>query len=315
MLSSLLLVCGVVQALAQPDWPSRSIKLIVPFAAGGNTDILGRMLAERIERKLGASVVVENKPGAGANIGAEAAARSPGDGYTVFIGTASTHGINSTLYKKLRYDPLADFEPIVLVARSPLYLCVTAKLPIASVADLVAYGRGDARKLSFGSVGVGSPHHLAGELFKRRTGIDMTHVPSRGSSPAIADLIAGNIQLMFDATSIAQAADGGLRVLAVASRKRWSATPEVPSMTEQGIADFEVGGWFALFAPARTPDAIVGRINTEINAMLTEEATIAKLRTIGLLPAGGSVAALKAFIRDELVKWGEMVRISGATLD
>jgi tripartite-type tricarboxylate transporter receptor subunit TctC len=302
-------------AKAQQDWPTRPIKLIVPFPAGGNTDILGRIIAERIQKETGGTVVIENRPGAGANIGAEAAARSPADGYTLFIGTASTHGINKTLYKELRYDPVADFDPIILVARSPLYLVVTAKLPVGTVAEFIAYAKQNAGKVSYGSVGKGSPHHLAGELLKRRTGIEMMHVPYRGSAPALTDLIGGTIQFMFDATAIAQAKGGQLRVLAVASKERWKVTPEIPSLAEQGVPDFEVGGWFALFAPAKTPPAVLGRVNAIVNGMLKDEAVVKRLNAIGLAPAGGTGAEMAALVKSELVKWGDMVRLSGATIE
>ncbi|MCC7345995.1 MAG: tripartite tricarboxylate transporter substrate binding protein [Variibacter sp.] len=315
LLAACLLLGAVVPVLAQQAWPARPVKLIIPFAAGGNTDILGRIIAERLEKSVGATLVVENRPGAGANIGAEAAARSPGDGYTFFIGTASTHGINATLYKELRYDPVGDFEPVVLLARSALYLVVSTKTPVTSFEQLVAYVKANAGKVSYGSVGIGSPHHLAGETLKRRLGLDMTHVPYRGSAPALMDLIGGSIQVMFDATAFAMAKDGTLRVLAVARKNRWSVAPDVPTIAELGVADFEFDGWFGLFAPKGTPAAVVQRISSELNAALKEKAVVDKLHTIGLEPGGGTSSELKQFVASELVKWGEVVRSSGAKVE
>jgi tripartite-type tricarboxylate transporter receptor subunit TctC len=296
-------------------WPTKPIRYIVPYPAGGNTDITGRLIGQKLSEALGQPIVIDNLPGAGANIGAAAAARAAPDGYTLFQGTGSTHGINSALFPKLPFDPVKDFVPIVLLVESPLFLVVNPDLPVKSVPELVAYAKAHPGKLSFGSVGNGSAHHLAGELLKLRAGLDMVHIPYRGSAPALQDLMGGQIQLAFDATALQLVREGRLRALAVASTKRWPAAPDIPAMSEVGFPDFEVGGWFALFAPAGTSRPIIDRINVEVNRILALAPVQQRLREIGLEPLGGTPEQLAKHVATELAKWPTIVKASGARLE
>lgn len=296
-------------------WPTKPIRYIVPYPAGGNTDITGRLIGQKLSEALGQPIVIDNLPGAGANIGAAAAARAAPDGYTLFQGTGSTHGINSALFPKLPFDPVKDFVPIVLLVESPLFLVVNPDLPVKSVPELVAYAKAHPGKLSFSSVGNGSAHHLAGELLKLRAGLDMVHIPYRGSAPALQDLMGGQIQLAFDATALQLVREGRLRALAVASTRRWPSAPDIPAMSEVGFSDFEVGGWFALFAPAGTPRPIVDRINGEVNRILALAPVQQRLREIGLEPLGGTPEQLAKHVATELAKWPAIVKASGARLE
>jgi tripartite-type tricarboxylate transporter receptor subunit TctC len=313
-LLALVLTLGFAATAGAQSWPTKPIRYIVPYPAGGNTDITGRLIGQKLSEALGQPVVIENIPGGGANIGAAAAARAAPDGYTIFQGTGSTHGINSSLFPKLPFDPVKDFAPIVLLAESPLFLVVGPKLPVKSVPELVAYAKEHPGKLSYGSVGNGSAHHLAGELFKLRAGLDMVHVPYRGSAPVLQDLMGGQIQLAFDATALQLVREGRLRALAVASTKRWPSARDIPSMSEGGIPDFEVGGWFALFAPSGTPRPVIERINAEVNRILATAPVQQRLREIGLEPLGGSPEQLAKHVAAELAKWPAIVKASGARL-
>jgi tripartite-type tricarboxylate transporter receptor subunit TctC len=297
------------------NWPTKPIRYIVPYPAGGNTDITGRLIGQRLSEALGQPVVIDNLPGAGANIGAAAGARAAPDGYTILQGTGSTHGINSSLFPKLPFDPVKDFVPIVLLVESPLFLVVAPNLPVQSVPELVAYGKAHPGELSFGSVGNGSAHHLAGELLKLRVGLDMVHIPYRGSASALQDLMGGQIQVAFDATALQLVREGRLRALAVASTKRWPSAREIPAMSEVGFPDFEVGGWFGLFAPAGTPRPIIDRLNSEANRILALPQVQQRLREIGLEPLGGTPDQLAKHVAAELAKWPEIVKASGARLE
>lgn len=309
-LSAVITLC--TSGARADNWPARPIKIIVPFVAGGNTDSTARLVGRKLSHALGQAVVIENLAGAGANLGAAAAARSPADGYTFLLGTSSTHGINFHLYPKLPYDPVRDFTPVVLLVESMLYLVVNPELPVHSVGELVDYARKHPGKLSFGSVGVGSPHHLAGELLKARAGIDIVHIPYRGSGPSLQDLIAGQIQMAFDATALQLIREQRVSALAVASSKRWPAAPEIPSMAEQGFPDFDFGGWFALFAPAGTPSTIVERVNLEVNAILQRDDLRERLRDLGLEPLGGSSQQLAEYVQTELARYPAIIKASGA---
>jgi tripartite-type tricarboxylate transporter receptor subunit TctC len=313
----LALALGLASAGAADaqNWPTKPIRYIVPYPAGGNTDITGRLIGQKLSETLGQPIVTDNMPGGGANIGAAAAARAAPDGYTLFQGTGSTHGINSALFPKLPFDPVKDFVPIVLLVESPLFLVVNPDLPVKSVPELVAYAKAHPGKLSFGSVGNGSAHHLAGELLKLRAGLDMVHIPYRGSAPALQDLMGGQIQLAFDATALQLVREGRLRALAVASTKRWPAAPDIPAMSEVGFPDFEVGGWFALFAPAGTSRPIIDRINVEVNRILALAPVQQRLREIGLEPLGGTPEQLAKHVATELAKWPTIVKASGARLE
>lgn len=302
-------------AFGQPSWPAKPIRWICPYAVGGPTDLVSRLTAAKLSEALRQPIVVDNRPGANANIGAEIAAKSAPDGYTIFLGTGSTHGINPALYPKLNYDPVRDFAPVVLLTESMLYLVVNPSIPVKNVRDLVDYVKKHPGKISYGSVGNGSAHHLAGEMLKLRAGLDMLHIPYKGSAPALQDLVAGRIQVMFDASAIPMVRSGQLRALAVASTKRWPPIPELPSLAEQGFPDFYVGGWFGMFVPAGTPRLIIDRLNLEANKLLKMPDVQARIGQMGLGVLGGTVDEAGAFIKSELAKWGAVVKASGARAD
>jgi tripartite-type tricarboxylate transporter receptor subunit TctC len=261
--------CIASGAFAQA-YPNHSIRLVVPFPAGGTTDILARDVAKKLTDTLGQSVVVDNRPGAGGNIGADIVAKAPPDGYTLLMGTVGTHAINPSLYAKMPYDHIKDFVPVVLVAGVPNVLVVNPSVPVNSVADLIKLAKSKPGAINFASSGSGTSIHLSGELFKTMTGVDMTHVPYKGSSPALTDLMGGQVQIMFDnlPSSLALMKSGKLRAVAVTSLKRAPALPDVPTISESGVPGFEASSWFGILAPAGTPAPIVAKLNAEVNKWL-----------------------------------------------
>jgi tripartite-type tricarboxylate transporter receptor subunit TctC len=289
-------------------YPDHAIRLVVPFAAGGFTDTLARVVAQKLGQKLGQAVIVDNRAGAGGNIGAEVVAKSAPDGYTLFLATNATHGINPTLYKDIPFDAVKDFTPVVLMVSTPNLLLVTPSLPVKSVAELVALAKSKPGQLSYGSTGIGTSTHLQGELFKSVEGIQMTHVPYRGSSQAVIDLIGGTVQVMFDNIPFEypQIKAGKVRALAVTSKKRSPLLPDVPTMTELGIPGFEFGAWFGIAAPANTPPDIVAKINADVNQILAMPDVQAKLPGTEML--GGSPQQFAAFIGAEIAKWRTVIR-------
>ena len=301
--------------MAQAPWPAKTIRWICPYAVGGPTDIVSRLVAADLSRSLGQQVVVDNKPGANANIGAELAARAAPDGYTVFMGTGSTHGINAAIYPRLGYDPVKDFAPISLLTESMLFLVANNDLPVRSVKELIAYAKANPGKLSYGSVGNGSAHHLAMEWFKLRTGTFMVHIPYRGSAPAVQDLIAGRIQVMFDASSAQQIRAGTIRGLATASTKRWPQLPDLPALSEVGMPDFHVGGWFGLFAPAGTPRPVIDRLATEVARVMALPEVRQRVQGLGLNVLPGGPEDTARWVTLEMAKWPPVVKASGARAD
>jgi tripartite-type tricarboxylate transporter receptor subunit TctC len=316
---ALLLIAPVftVQIAQAQSWPNKPIRLVVPFSAGGNTDIVARLFAQELSKTLGQSVIVDNKPGASGNIGADAVAKSPPDGYTLVMGTVGTHAINASLYKKMPYDTIKDFAPVTLLASVPNVLVVPPSLPVKSVKELVAYGKANPGKLSFASSGVGSSIHLSGEMFRTTTGIDMTHIAYKGSAPAVTDLISGQVQLMFDnlPTSLQYVKTDKLRALAVTTAKRIQALPNVPTMIESGFPGFETGSWFGVFAPAATPKDIIARLDTELLRIVQTPEMHQKLVQSGAEPVGKGSEEFAAYVRSELTKWAKVVKDSGATAD
>ncbi len=324
MLTRILMVVGFValtligpSAEAQSSYPNRPVRLVVPFPAGGTTDILARAVAQKLSETLGQQVIVDNRPGAGGNIGSELVARSAPDGYTLLMGTVGTHAINVSLYPKLPYDPVKDFTPIVLVAGVPNVLVVNPSLPARSVAELIAYAKANHGKLNFASSGSGTSIHLSGELFKVLTGVQMTHVPYKGSAPALTDLVGGQVQLMFDnlPSSLAFIKAGKLRALAVTSKTRAAALPDVPTMVEAGVPDFEASSWFGILAPAGTPRDIVVRINAEVARWLATPDAREKLAGQGAIAAGGAPEDFARHIASESAKWAKVVKASGAKVE
>jgi tripartite-type tricarboxylate transporter receptor subunit TctC len=307
---------------AQAAWPSKPVSIVVPFAPGGTTDILARVLAPELSKTMGQSFVVENRAGAGGNIGAEVVAKSPGDGYTLLMGTVGTHGINKSLYDKLPYDPQKDFAPITLVAGVPNVMVMGTKraqaLGITSVADFVKYAKAHPGRLNMASSGNGTSIHLAGELFKSRTGIFMTHIPYRGSGPALTDLLAASIDVMFDnlPSAMPHIQAGNLKAFAVTSAVRSSALPDVPTVAEAGnLPGFEASSWFGLLAPTGTPAEVVNRLQQETAKALNLPAVKERLVAQGAIPSGNTPAEFARLIDAETTKWAAVVKASGARVD
>ena len=307
---------------AQTAWPTRPVKIVVPFAPGGTTDILARAVAPELSRAFGQSFVVENRAGAGGNLGADIVAKSAPDGYTLLMGTVGTHGINKSLYNKLPYDPQQDFAPITLVAGVPNVMVMnteTAKtLGISSVPDFIRYARSHPGKLNMASSGNGTSIHLAGELFKSMTGTFMTHIPYTGSGPALLGLLSGQVDVMFDnlPSALPHVRGGKLKAFAVTSAQRSGATPELPTIEEAGqLKGFEASSWFGLLAPAGTPPEVVSRIQQETSKALNSPAIKEKLLAQGAIPSGNTPAEFTRFIDAEIRKWAPVVKASGAKVD
>jgi tripartite-type tricarboxylate transporter receptor subunit TctC len=317
LLASTALAMPAAQAADAAAFPSHPVKLVVPFPAGGPLDAVGRAIAQRLTDAWGQSVVVDNRPGAGGNIGADLVAKSPPDGYTVVMGALSTHAVNPSLYSTMPYDAVKDFAPITLVAITPNVLVVNSDLPVHSVQELIAYAKAHPGKLSFGSGSNGSAGHLAGELFKVDTGVDMVHVPYRGAAPAMQALLAGDTQLMFDnlASAMAQVKAGKLRALAVTTAKRSSLVPDLPTMTEAGLKDFDISTWFGLLAPAGTPQPIVAKWNAEVTRILDAPDMRERLALQGAEAAPTTPDAFARFIAAEVPKYARIVKASGAKVD
>ncbi|CAN5689209.1 tripartite tricarboxylate transporter substrate binding protein [soil metagenome] len=299
-------------ALAQP-YPSRPIKLVIPYPPGGIGDTLARELGMQLATRLGQPVVVESRPGGSQIIGADYVAKSPGDGYTLFLASLSSLVLNVYAHKSMPYDPVKDFAPVSMFFSTPLYLVVNPKLPVNTVQEFIAYGKANPGKLSFGSIGTGSSLHLTGEMFKSATGVDMLHVPYKGSIPAVTDLLGGQIQAIFDAgtSSLPQVRAGKLRVLGVSSLKRASGTPDIPTIAESGVPGFDATFWFGIVAPASTPKAIVQKLSAEINDILKQPAVRDRYKPNGVELAGSTPEEMAAQIQADIPRWNEIQRRSG----
>jgi len=309
-------------ALAQSNWPTRPVKIVVPFPPAGTTDILARAIAPELSKAFGQQFIVDNRAGAGGNVGAEIVAHSPPDGYTLLMGTVGTHGINRALYSKLPYDPIKDFAPITLVAGVPNVMEMpfekSKAMGILTVADFIKYARAHPGQLNMASSGNGTSIHLSGELFKSLTGTYMIHFPYRGSGAALLDLIGGTMDVMFDnlPSSLPQIKAGKLRALAVTSRQRSAALPDVPTIEEAaGLKGFDATSWFGLLAPAGTPPDIINRIQQEVAKSFNSPAVKEKLRAQGAIPSGNTPAEFARHIEAEHVKWAKVVKDSGAKVD
>ncbi len=298
--------CGFAHA---QSYPSKPVKIVVPFAAGGTTDILARMLAQRMTTDLGQPVVVENKPGAGATVGAEYVARSPADGYTLLM-AAAHHTIAQNVYAKLTYNIGKDLAPVGIIAMVPNVIVVNAAVPAKTIQELIALAKAQPGKLNYGSAGAGTAHHMFGEMFKLRSGTDIVHIPYKGSAPAVTDLVAGQVQIMFDTVTSAlpQIKAGKTRALAVTTAKRSSALPDVPSLAETVMPGFDAGTWFGIMAPTGTPPDVIQKINAQIVKMVNAPEVRKQFQEIGAEPIGDTPAEMGAQIQAELVAYGELAK-------
>jgi tripartite-type tricarboxylate transporter receptor subunit TctC len=317
-----MLSLGSVGGMAQTAWPSKSVRIVVPFAPGGTTDILARAVAPELSKAFGQQFIIDNKAGAGGNLGADAVAKSAPDGYTLLMGTVGTHGINRALYPKLPYDPIKDFAPITMVAGVPNVMVVSAEFAranrISTVQDFIKLAKSKPGKLNMASSGNGTSIHLAGELFKSQTGIFMTHIPYRGSGPALLDLVGGQVDVMFDnlPSAMQLIKSGKLKALAVTSAARSSALPDAPTIEEAaGLKGFEATSWFGLLAPAGTPPEVVNRIQQEVARALRNPAINEKMLAQGAIPSGNTPAQFTTLIDSEHKKWAQVVKASGARVD
>jgi tripartite-type tricarboxylate transporter receptor subunit TctC len=310
----LALVAGA--AFAQP-YPSKPIHFVVPYPAGGPLDAVARLLGQKVSESVKQPVVVENKAGAGGNIGADYVAKAAPDGYTILMGAVATHAINPTLYASIPYDPVRDFIPVTQVASTPNVLVVNPSIPASSVKEFIAYAKANPGKLNFGSGSTGSAGHLAGELFKSMAGVQMTHIPYKGAAPAMQDLIAGQVQLMFDnlASSLAQVRAGKVKALAVTTAKRSPLAPDLPTIAESGLPGFDINTWFGIFAPANTPRDIVDRLHNEFANALAAPDVREKMLNLGAEPVSSTPEQFAAYIRAEAAKYARVIKASGAKVD
>jgi tripartite-type tricarboxylate transporter receptor subunit TctC len=296
------------------DYPSRPVTIVVPYTPGGSTEILARIVALHLGARLGQSFIVENKPGAGTVIGTTTVAKAAPDGYTLLMATPTPMAINVKVHKQLPYDPATDFVPLAMVAGAPFVLIVNPALPVHSVKELIAYAKEHPGKLSYGSGGVGAPHHLYAELLKSMTGINMTHVPYKGSLPALNDVVAGHIDLMFCdiPPAIGMIKTGRVRVLGVSTKARVDTFPDVPSIAEAGVPGFDVAGWFMVVAPAQTPPAIVAKLHDAMKAVLAKPEVKQQIAKLSLVPlTSPSIEEMKAFVKSEIARWGKVVEAAG----
>ncbi len=309
-------------ALAQAQWPTRSVKIVVPFAPGGTTDILARAVAPELSRAFGQTFIVDNRAGAGGNLGADIVAKSPADGYTLLMGTVGTHGINKSLYSRLPYDPQKDFAPVTMVAGVPNVMVMNTEkakaLGINSVPDFIRYAKAHPGQLNMASSGNGTSIHLAGELFKTMTGTFMTHIPYTGSGPAMMGMVSGTVDVMFDnlPSAMPQIKGGKLKAFAVTSAQRSAAVPELPTIEEAGnLKGFEASSWFGLLAPAGTPVDVVQKLQQETAKALNTPAIKEKLLAQGAVPGGNTPSEFATLIDAEIKKWALVVKASGARVD
>jgi tripartite-type tricarboxylate transporter receptor subunit TctC len=314
---SALVMGSLIGQAAHAEFPERGVKIVVPFPAGGSNDVVARLLGTRLSQLWGQTVVIDNRGGGGGNVGAEAVARSPADGYTLLLTAPGPLVVNQSLYSKLSFDPAQDFTPIALIASVPIVLAVNPDVKAATVSELIALAKASPGKLNFGSSGLGSTNHLAGELLKARAGIDIVHVPYRGAAPAMNDLISGEMPMMFDNMPAVrpQVQGGKIRALAVAGAARSPLFPELPTMVEAGVANFEASSWFGLVAPAKVPPDVAKALIEAVSKVMSEPDMAKRLADVGAEPGTLSGDAFGAFLRSEVDKWGEVVKTSGAKVE
>ena len=307
---------GAFAQSAAASFPNKPMRIVVTFTSGGAPDILARLIGERLTADWGQPVLVDNKPGAGGNTGSDFVAKAPADGYTIVVGTVGTHSINGALYAKMPYDMVKDFAPVTLLATTPNLLVINNDVPARTLKEFIALGKKEGR-MTFASSGSGTSIHVSGELFKTMTGIDMTHIPYKGRATAIPDLLGGRVTMMFDnmPSSLPLVKDGKLRALGVTSAQRSAAAPDIPTIAEQGLPGFDAVSWFALFAPAGTPKAIVDKLQIEVKKILVSPEVGRKLAEIGLEVVGSTPEELAAYQRSEITKWAKVVKESGAKVE
>lgn len=313
IIATLLVLSGVAQtALAADNYPLRPIRMIVAYPPGGGTDRVGRVMAEQFSQRMGQNVIVDNRGGATGNIGTELAARAAPDGYTLLMGNVAPNAVNVSLFKKLGFDPVKDFSPISLVAITPNILVAHPSMPVKTVQDLIALAKAKPGTLNFPSAGVGSSSHLAGEMLKSMTNIDMVHVPYKGGGPSLIALISGQVQVMFATLPAAMphVKSGKLRPIAVTTAKRSQAMPDLPTIAESGVKGYEAATWYGLLAPARTPQPVIDRLHGETVKILAGP-TRQRLEAQGFEPDGGTPAAFAAYIKSEITKWGRVIKEAG----
>ncbi len=310
-------MCCVMLPAVAAEYPDHPVRMIVPFTPAGATDLLARLVGQRLGAKLGQQVVIDNRAGAGGNVGAEIAARAAPDGYTLLMGPASVYAISATLYPRLGYDLVKDLTPVSLVANVPHVLLVNKDLPVKSLPELIQLAKRQPGQLNIASQGSGTVSHLEAELLKHMAGIDMLHVPYRGSAPAILDLIGGRVQVMFDsiASALPHVRAGKLRAIAVASNTRWSLLPNVPTVAESGLPGYSAHSWLGIFVPAGTPQSVVERLQDDLVAAIDDPAAQARLIEAGFEPKSSTQEAFAKLVREEIEKWRPVVKMSGATPD
>ena len=306
-------VCALPGAPAHAAWPEKPLQLIVAYPPGGLTDALARAIAKPLSERLKQPVVVQNVPGGGGNIGAARAAKSAPDGYTMYIGNNATVGLNTLVYKALPFDPLTELAPIMLIVESQSIVAVHPSVPAQNVTELIALAKARPDQINYGSTGSGGISHLAGEMFKGAAGVRMTHVPYKGTAPALTDLLGGQIQLMFNDTAAPHVKSGKLRALAVTGARRWPLLPDVPTLAEVGVAGFEKYNWFGMLAPAGTPAAIITQLNRELVAIMRDPELQKWLEAQGAEATTGTPEEFAAFIRRDLAKWAKVVKDTGIT--
>ncbi len=317
LLAAAAVVAAPFASVAQDKWPTQNITFLVPFPPGGPTDIMARLLSTPLGAKLGTTVVVENRAGASGNIGSAAVARAKPDGYTILLATSGNMSVNQTLFKNLNYDPIKDFAPIIQISKFPLVLEVKADTPVKSLSEYLAFAKANPTKVSFGSAGNGTPQHLCPELIKKMTGASLQHVPYKGASPAVTDLLGGQIFSMCDIIvgSIKYIQGGQLRPIAVTTKTRAAILPDVPTMDEAGLKGFDYFAWHGIVAPAKTPPAIIARYNTALNEIFSDPDFRKKWEAIGSEVIGGSASDFSALILSEADRLGALVKGLGVQLD
>lgn len=311
-----LAVLAATPGSAQEAYPVRPVRIIVPFSAGGTADVLGRLLAQRLTVLYGQQVIVDNRPGAGGNLGADLVAKAPPDGYTLLLGTIGIHAA-SGIYRKLPYDPVKDLQPITVLAELPCVVIVHPSLPVSNLADFIAYAQAHPGAVNFGSAGSGTSTHLTGELFKMAAGVNLTHVPYRGSAPALNDLVAGQIQAMFEnlPTTPPHIRTGAVRALAVTSATRSPSLPEIPTVAEAGLPGAEATAWFTLAAPAGLPAPVLGQLSRDVTSLLALPEVADQIRELGATPVGGTPDQTARFLAAETVKWTAVIKTADIKVD